>query len=123
MEKGVAIHYIVALVIGIIVVVIMVYLMYRYVSREKLSAEECRARFIEWCTNCRNLNWQYSDVIKLPQKIKDECRDIFSKYFGFTLECSDPNNPNPDNWCNDNCNTWKTKADCCTVGVKNDVCP
>ena len=118
MDKGVAIPYIVALVIGLIVVVIMIYLIYRFSGEEKWSAEKCRARFMDWCMMCKNIGWSDSNKLRLPSDLVNNCKDIFIKYFAFTLETNCGNS----DWCNEYCNTSKTKLDCCTVGVKNDKC-
>jgi len=112
MKKGVAIPYIVALVIGLIIVVIMVYLIYRFSGEEKWDAEKCRAMFMDWCIMCKNIGWSDSDKLKLPSDLVINCKDILAKHFAFVLDSR-----------NDYCDTWKTKVDCCTVGVKNDVCP
>ncbi|MEM5790455.1 MAG: hypothetical protein QXP77_00125 [Candidatus Aenigmatarchaeota archaeon] len=121
MEKGVAIPYIVALVIGLIVIVIIVYLVYRFViggGGGSASVETCRARFMDWCTMCRNIGWSDGNKLTLPQNLIDECKDVIAKHLGFYIDvCTSAD------WCNKYCDNRKTKLDCCTVGVKNDECP
>ena len=52
MQKGIAIQTILLLVIGIFVVGILVYLMYRYTSGTTIDCAGCQAKFINWCTLC-----------------------------------------------------------------------
>jgi len=54
-NKGIAIHYILMLLVGILVVGIIVYFVYRYFTASKpISEAECRARIISYCTGCYN---------------------------------------------------------------------
>lgn len=53
MRKGVAIPYIIGLLIAIIVLAIAVFLIYLYVIRkEPLKCQECGAKFAAWCSKC-----------------------------------------------------------------------
>jgi hypothetical protein len=52
MNKGIATETILMLLVGIVVVGILVFLVYKYVIGAPLSQEECRARMIAWCTSC-----------------------------------------------------------------------
>lgn len=55
MKKGIAIHYILILVIGVLVMGIIVYFAYRYLTgSEPLTESQCRARIISYCTGCYN---------------------------------------------------------------------
>ncbi len=56
-KKGIAIPYIIALVIGIIVLVFIVYWVYRLFTAPQIAYEDCRSRMIQWCTICRSLGW------------------------------------------------------------------
>ncbi len=56
-SKGIAIPYIIALVIGIIVLVFVVYWVYRLFSAPQISIEECKARMLQWCNTCSALGW------------------------------------------------------------------
>ena len=78
MEKGVAIHYIVALVIGMVVVVVVVYWVYKSFSSTVISAQECEAKFVDWCTLCLNNNWQGGS---LPSEISN----CLSTTYGISL--------------------------------------
>ena len=57
MTKGIAIQTILMLLVGILVVGIIVYMVYRYFVGAPLSEQECRARAITWCTGCKNGGW------------------------------------------------------------------
>ncbi|MEM3714534.1 MAG: hypothetical protein QXP77_00070 [Candidatus Aenigmatarchaeota archaeon] len=56
-KKGIAIPYIIALVIGIIVLVFIVYWLYRLFGPGPITAEQCRSLMIQWCNACKNLGW------------------------------------------------------------------
>jgi len=57
MTKGIAVQTILMLLVGILVVGIIVYMVYRYFVGAPLGMEECRSRAITWCTACKNVNW------------------------------------------------------------------
>ena len=64
MRKGVAIPYVIGLLIAIIVLVVAVYLIYLYVIRgEPLSCMECQAKFTAWCSKCYLANWEIDNTI------------------------------------------------------------
>lgn len=73
--KGVAVPYIIALLIGIIVLTIAVYLIYVYVVHEPpLECQKCRALFASWCSKCYLQNWDGENKIvgtDLEQCVKD----------------------------------------------------
>jgi hypothetical protein len=56
MTKGIAIQTILMLLVGILVVGIVVYMVYRYFVGAPLQMEECRARAIAYCTGCTNID-------------------------------------------------------------------
>ena len=51
--KGIAIQTVLMLLVGILVVGIVVYMVYRYIFAPPLSIQECRAQFVSWCTTCK----------------------------------------------------------------------
>jgi len=53
MGKGIAVPTILKLVIGVIVIVIVVFLIYRYVLKSPIGEQECRARMTAWCASCQ----------------------------------------------------------------------
>ncbi len=108
-KAAIAVPYIIALVIGLIILAVMVYLFLRASGSGKLSTEECRSRFIEWCGMCSNLRW--SPSLSLPQNLVDDCRDVLYRHLSFNISEYG------------NCGEEDAKKDCCTVGVKNEFCP
>jgi len=74
MSKGIAIRTILLLVVGIIVAGILIYLVYSYTTGVTLSAYECRAKMINWCTNCFNMGG--GSVGDLPQELSDCLSDM-----------------------------------------------
>jgi len=93
----VAIPYIVALVIGMVVVVFIVYWVYKSFSSTVISAQECKAKFIDWCTLCLNNKWAGGS---LPSEISN----CLSTAYGISLPA------------NSNCQTAKDR--CNSFGVK-----
>ena len=74
MKKGIAIQTILLLVVGIIVAGILVYLVYSYTTGQTLSAHECRAKMMSWCTNCYNVGGGTS--ITLPLELSNCLSDM-----------------------------------------------
>ncbi|RLI97607.1 MAG: hypothetical protein DRP00_03795 [Candidatus Aenigmatarchaeota archaeon] len=79
MNKAVAIPYIIALVIGIIVLAFIAYWVYKSISSPILSLEECKSRVINWCTQCAAAGWPDEQA---RMKMPDELRECANKYFG-----------------------------------------
>ena len=52
-NKGIAIHTILLLLVGVLVVGILVYLVYKSISGSTLSKYECQTHAISWCTRMR----------------------------------------------------------------------
>ena len=102
-SKGVAIPYIIALVIGIIVLVFVVYWIYRLFSAPQISVEECKARMLQWCSMCKGLDWA-SDGTKISDFVGPDCAKVLSQKFGIVTT----------NDCNDDVTT--SKSDCKKVG-------
>lgn len=59
--KGVAVPYIVALLLGILVLSIIVYIVYKFVVKSPLSCQECLAEFTVWCSKCYLVNYPHTD--------------------------------------------------------------
>ena len=57
MTKGIAIQTILMLLVGILVVGIKVYMVYRYMFAPGLTQNDCRAQLISWCTTCKTVGW------------------------------------------------------------------
>jgi len=75
MRKGVAIPYMVGLLIAIIVLAVATYLIFLYVIQKKpFSCAECGAKFSAWCSNCFLKGWEGSNTIvgtDLEECVKD----------------------------------------------------
>jgi len=54
MKKGIATQTILLLLLGILVVAIIAYLVYKYAFNPVLPKEVCRSRAVSWCTLCKN---------------------------------------------------------------------
>jgi len=99
MSKGIAIETILLLLVGIIVVGVIVYLVYTYATGKTLSAYECRAKMVSWCTNCFNAGWPAT--ITLGQENSDCLKNTMS----YTLPPGTT------------CQTAKTNGECEKFGV------
>lgn len=55
--KGLAVSYIIALIIGLIILAVGGYLIYRALSEEALKCKECQAQFTGWCSTCYLSLW------------------------------------------------------------------
>ena len=93
MSKGIAIETILLLLVGIIVVGVIVYLVYTYATGKTLSAYECRAKMVSWCTNCFNVasgssTWP-DNVNPLPTEISTCLSDTMGITLAANSHCSD----------------------------------
>jgi uncharacterized membrane protein len=102
MNKGIATQTILLILIGIIVVGILVYVIYRTVLNPSIPAEECRARYISACTQCKNMG--FTTHFPIPEELYDttKCaKGIFAV------------------WSNNyNCDEGNTITDCKALGVE-----
>ncbi len=71
MRKGLAIPYIIALVLAIIILAIGGYLMYRAFTEGKLSCQECKAQFTTWCSMCYLGNPPWSADYELGEDLSE----------------------------------------------------
>jgi len=55
--KGIAIQTILLLLVGVLVVGILVYLVYKYTTGPSLSVADCRASLSTICTTCSLTSW------------------------------------------------------------------
>ncbi len=68
--KGIAVPYIVALLLGIIVLGIIVYLVYLHIIlKQPLSCQECGAKFVNWCAKCFLKEWGGDN--EMDEELKD----------------------------------------------------
>jgi hypothetical protein len=73
--KGIAIQTILLLLVGILVVGILVYLVYRYsTSSSTLSTTECLTKVTNWCTSCMVSGWDTS--VSLSKDVQDCAKKI-----------------------------------------------
>lgn len=70
--KGVAISYVIALAIGLIILAVGAYLIYKAMSEGSLECQECKAKFAAWCSTCYLSGW--SGDTQLGQDLS-ECLD------------------------------------------------
>lgn len=93
--KGIAIRTVILILIGVIIVGVMAYLIYKTGSTEVLSIYECKAKLIDICRICKNTNWDGgydldSDADSLASTVITPCvgYDEFS-YWSGTDDCGD----------------------------------
>jgi hypothetical protein len=87
MSKGIAIQTILMLLVGILVVGIVVYMVYRYMFSPGMGIQECRGRVVSWCTSCAAVSWRGGITLS------PDVAGCASQYFGYTvvngIECND----------------------------------
>jgi hypothetical protein len=54
--KGIAIPYLIALILGIIILAIATYLIYKTIKNGGLDCQDCRSKFVAWCSSCSLTN-------------------------------------------------------------------
>ena len=105
-NKGMAIPYIVALVIGLIVIVFVVYWVYKTTTSSTLDLQKCKSRYITWCSNCAQMNWPNWHC--MPAGV-EECRQI--------LQNAGLKVPSGDCDGHARCDNEDVKKDCAALGV------
>jgi hypothetical protein len=58
MKRGLAVPYIIALILGLIILAVAAYLIYKAVTGGELDCQECKAKFTTWCSMCYLANWE-----------------------------------------------------------------
>ncbi len=56
MSKAIAIPYIIALILGILVVALVGYWLYRVYWGAPIGEQQCRSTMISWCNSCKTAN-------------------------------------------------------------------
>jgi hypothetical protein len=84
--KGIAIQTILLLLVGVLVVGILVYMVYRYTAGKTLSAYDCKALFVGWCTNCYNTKG--TGTTKVGETISKCLLDTMGIDFGKDNDCT-----------------------------------
>ena len=69
MSKGIATETIIKIMLGLIVVAIILYLIYKFVLKSPISPEECKARLVSWCTSCKISNFK-ADPFEMSEDLK-----------------------------------------------------
>jgi len=107
MKKGIAVETILLLLLGILVVGILVYLLYKYVFNPVLPEQVCRSRATSWCTFCKNA---YGSTFKCPTvegvikcfvPVGQDLSDCAKEYFSAV-----PHNCPSDEECCHLANSW-----------------
>jgi hypothetical protein len=60
MKKGIATETTILILIGILVIAIMAYLIYKAATAKALSMYECKSKLMDICRMCKNTNWDAS---------------------------------------------------------------
>jgi len=89
MSKGIATETIIKIMLGLIVVAIILYLIYKFVLKSPIGSEECKARLVSWCTSCKIAN--YDAVLDMSNELQD-CLDKY-KFVHVHSTCKDLNVP------------------------------
>ncbi len=97
--KGVAVPYVIAILLGVIVLAVAIYIIYKVVTEGALECEECRAKFTGWCSTCYlansadPANWQNEGSElgdELYECVKTKC-NIWSNPSGANQKCNSNN--------------------------------
>ena len=73
MNKGLAVPYIIALILGVIILAVAAYLVYKSVWGSKLDCQECKAKFTTWCSICYLADWDKEYNLGDLSECVDEC--------------------------------------------------
>jgi hypothetical protein len=71
MKKGIAVRTMLLILIGMIVVGIMSYLIYRAATTKTLSVFECKAKLIDICRICENTGWDEKYMLDIDDTEDD----------------------------------------------------
>ncbi len=118
-HKGIAIPYIIALVIGLLVLAFIFYWIYRTTNPSYLSLQECKSRYITWCTSCAQMKWPGFHCMPLGVL---ECKEIL-RNAGFKVPEGTSCSPKQYIEVAD-CTYEDVKKDCAALGVclNNPAC-
>jgi len=90
MSKGIATQTILLMLVGIIVVGIIIFIVYRMLTGPSLTEGECRARMITACMFCKNAGWDSTDGVPSDLTNKNGCAKpggIF-EYWADNTQCN-----------------------------------
>jgi hypothetical protein len=105
MNKGIATQTILLMLVGLIVVGILIFIVYRsIVSNPSLSEGECRARLTNYCIMCKNGGW--GTGMGIPASLRTDCAKGIFAYWS------------DNNCCGDTAACGWTPTDCKMLGVE-----
>lgn len=98
MSKGVAVRTIILFLLGLLVLVIVAYMVYRVFYSPTIPLTECRTRWTYFCTECKVAGW--SDNISVSKDLEDCVNNYWSGYsISSGLKCSDSKIKPPNGIC------------------------
>jgi hypothetical protein len=77
--KGIAIPYLITLIIGVIILAIGVLLIYLAMKGESWDCQKCRTQFATWCSNCYLKNTKETTWIESGSKLGKTLYDCVTK--------------------------------------------
>jgi len=84
MKKGIATETTILILIGILVIAIMAYLIYKAATTKTLSMYQCKAKLMDVCRMCKNTNWNEDyDLDQGPSNMFDTVITPCSTYSEF----------------------------------------
>jgi hypothetical protein len=87
MSKGIAVDTILMLLVGIVVVGLIIFLVYKFLLGPHLNEQECRASLINWCNDCKLVNgWNDATAGFYPGPKVGGTDGCAKTYFGITID-------------------------------------
>ena len=88
MSKGVAVRTIILFLLGLLVLVIVAYMVYRVFYSPTIPITECRTRWTSYCTSCKVAGWPNANNVS--QDLRDCAKTYWSSYSisSGTVNCS-----------------------------------
>lgn len=85
MKKGVAVPYIIAIVLGIAVLALLGY--WFYITSGSLTKEQCRTDYIGWCTHWKNDGWTGTvPTLGTWATYRTNCKQ-YTEFLGTDVDC------------------------------------
>ncbi len=82
--KGITTQTIILILIGVLVIGIMAYLIYRAATTKGLSMFECKAKLIDICRMCKNTGWDESYMLDIAGTDDDPYAKIITPCSGYS---------------------------------------
>lgn len=92
MRRGIAVSYLVLMLLGLLILAIGAFLIFKTSPAKKFSIEECRTRLIGICTTCKTRGWpdwparndpRWSHVNKKFYYVIDNCSAMYDEFKEF----------------------------------------